>query len=50
MGGYLQYLKANFNLTKRNKEGNQRIFYLLQSATNGGAASHVDQKFISTAD
>ncbi len=31
-------------------EGNQRIFYLLQSATNGGGAAHVVRKFTNTAN
>jgi hypothetical protein len=26
VGGYSQYLKADFKLSERNKEGNQRIF------------------------
>jgi hypothetical protein len=50
VGGYSQYLKADFKLKNQNKEGNQRIFYLLQSATNGGGAAHIACKFSTTAD
>lgn len=50
VGGYSQYLKPDFELTSMNQEGNQRIFYLLQSATNGGGAAHVVRKFMSSAD
>ncbi len=41
VGGYSQYFKEGFVETPENKEGNNRIFYLLQTATNGGGASHV---------
>ncbi len=50
VGGYSQYLKIDFTLTEKNKEGNQRIFYLLQSTTNGGGASHAVRKFTSIVD
>lgn len=50
VGGYAQYFKAGFVETESNKEGNNRIFYLLQTATNGGGASHVVRKFITSAD
>lgn len=50
VGGYSQYLKADFKLNSHNAEGNQRIFYLLQSATNGGGAAHVVRKYTNTAD
>jgi hypothetical protein len=36
--------------TDSNKDGNNRIFYLLQTATNGGGASHVVRKHTATAD
>jgi hypothetical protein len=36
VGGYAQYFKEDFIETLSNKEGNNRIFYLLQTATNGG--------------
>ncbi len=49
VGGYAQYFKQDFNETPGNKEGNNRIFYLLQTATNGGGASHVVRKYASTA-
>lgn len=48
VGGYSQYLKAEF--LECNEEGNQRIFYLLQSAANGGGAAHLVQKFAATAN
>ncbi len=50
VGGYSQYLKPDFKLESHNGEGNQRMFYLLQSATNGGGAAHVVRKFNGTAD
>ena len=50
VGGYSQYLRADFKINTKNAEGNQRIFYLLQSATNGGGAAHVVCKFSNTAD
>jgi hypothetical protein len=50
VGGYAQYFKEDFIETSTNKEGNNRIFYLLQTATNGGGASHVVHKFASTAN
>jgi hypothetical protein len=51
VGGYSQYLQENFKVSDRNEEGNQRIFYLLQSATNGGGgAAHVVQKFTKSAN
>ncbi len=50
IGGYAQYFKEDFIETTNNKEGNNRIFYLLQTATNGGGASHVIRKFASTAN
>jgi len=39
------YLKKEFLLESRYKEGNQRIYYLLQSATNGGGAAHIVRWF-----
>jgi hypothetical protein len=50
VGGYAQYFKEDFVETDKNKEGNNRIFYLLQTATNGGGASHVVRKHVSTAN
>ncbi len=50
VGGYSQYLRSDFKLDSMNQEGNQRIFYLLQSATNGGGAAHVVRKFTNSAD
>jgi hypothetical protein len=50
VGGYAQYFKAGFVETESNKEGNNRIFYLLQTASDGGGASHVVRKFIPNAD
>jgi hypothetical protein len=41
VGSYSMYLKKEFLLESRYKEGNQRIYYLLQSATNGGGAAHI---------
>jgi hypothetical protein len=50
VGGYAQYFRPDFVQTEYNKDGNNRIFYLLQTATNGGGASHVVRKHASTAD
>jgi hypothetical protein len=50
VGGYAQYFQQDFCLTEQNKEGNNRIFYLLQNATNGGGASHVVRKHLVNAD
>ncbi len=50
VGGYAQYFSPDFIKTSANKEGNNRIFYLLQTATNGGGASHVVRRFTSTAN
>jgi hypothetical protein len=50
VGGYAQYFQQDFHLTEQNKEGNNRIFYLLQNATNGGGASHVVRKHLVNAD
>jgi hypothetical protein len=50
VGGYSQYLKTDFRLNSKNQEGNQRIFYLLQSAINGGGAAHVMCIFTNSAD
>ncbi len=50
IGGYAQFFKQEFVETSWNKEGNNRIFYLLQTATNGGGASHVVCKYATTAD
>jgi hypothetical protein len=50
VGGYAQYFKDDFIETPHNKEGNNRIFYLLQTATNGGGASHVIRRHMLTAD
>jgi len=49
-GGYAQYFWQDFCLDENNKEGDSRIFYLLQNATNGGGASHVVRKHLSNAD
>jgi hypothetical protein len=48
--GYSQYLRREFILNHRNEEGNQRMFYLLQSATNGGGAAHVVRKYTCAED
>jgi hypothetical protein len=50
VGGYAQYFKEGFIETNSSKEGNNRIFYLLQTATNGGGASHVVRKYAARAD
>jgi hypothetical protein len=50
VGGYAQYFRPDFIQTDSNKDGNNRIFYLLQTATNGGGASHVVRKHTTTAD
>jgi hypothetical protein len=50
VGGYAQYFQQDFCLTEQNKEGNNRTFYLLQNATNGGGASHVVRKHLVNAD
>jgi hypothetical protein len=50
VGGYAQYFKQEFQQTENNRDGNNRIFYLLQTATNGGGASHVVRKHAATAD
>jgi hypothetical protein len=50
VGGYAQYFKEDFIKMGSNKEGNNRIFYLLQMATNGGGASHVIRKYAANAD
>jgi hypothetical protein len=50
VGGYAQYFRDDFIETHSNKEGNNRIFYLLQTATNGGGASHVVRKYATRAD
>ncbi len=50
VGGYAQYFREDFSETVSNREGNNRIFYLLQTATNGGGASHVVRKYASTAN
>jgi hypothetical protein len=36
--------------TPTNKEGNNHIFYLLQTATNRGSASHIVRKYTSSAN
>jgi hypothetical protein len=48
VGGYAQYFKDDFIETSHNKEGNNLKFYLLQTATNGGGASHVVCRHMST--
>jgi hypothetical protein len=48
--GYAQYVKQDFQQTENNWDGNNRIFYLLQTATNGGGASHVVRKHAAMAD
>jgi hypothetical protein len=50
VGGYAKYFKEGFVENPSNREGNNRIFYLLQTATNGGGASHVVRRYMSTAD
>ena len=50
VGGYAQYFQQDFRLNENNKEGNNRIFYLLQNATNGGGPSHVVRKHLTNAD
>ncbi len=50
VGGYAQYFKQGFTISDGNREGNSRIFYLLQTATNGGGASHVVRKHASSSD
>jgi hypothetical protein len=44
------YFRQDFIQKESNREGNNRIFYLLQTATNGGGASHVVRKYSATAD
>jgi hypothetical protein len=44
--GYAQYFKPDYTLNENTREGNQRIFYLPQNATNGGGTSHIIQKHI----
>jgi hypothetical protein len=48
VGGYAQYFKQGFIISYGNREGNNRIFYLLQTATNGGG--DVVRKHASSAD
>jgi hypothetical protein len=50
VGGYTQYFNKDYEEDPNNKEGNNSIFYLLQTAMNGGAASHVVWKYASTAN
>lgn len=50
VGGYAQYFREDFIESASNREGNNRIFYLLQTATNGGGASHVVRKHATTAN
>jgi hypothetical protein len=50
VGGCAQYFQQDFHLNENNKEGNNRIFYLIQNATNGGWASHVVRKHLTNAD
>jgi hypothetical protein len=50
VGGYAQYFREYFIETKSNREGNNCIFYLLQTATNGGGASHIVRKHTATAN
>jgi hypothetical protein len=50
VGGYAQYFQQEFRLNENNKEGNNRIFYLLQNATNGGGASHLVRKHLINVD
>ena len=38
-GGYSYFLEPDFVLTPKNKAGNQRIYFMLKLATNGGTAS-----------
>ena len=38
-GGYAYFFEPNFVLTAANKLGNQRIYFMLKLATNGGTAS-----------
>jgi hypothetical protein len=50
VGGYAQYFQQDFHLNENKKEWENRIFYLLQNATNGGGASHVVRKHLTNAD
>jgi len=50
VGGYAQFFKPDFIVSDTTKEGNQRIFYLLQNTTNGGGASHIIRQHNQTAD
>lgn len=50
VGGCSQYLKPDFKFESHDEEENQQSFNLLQSATNGGGATHVVRKFNNTAD
>jgi hypothetical protein len=50
VGGYAQFFKPKFIVNDTMKVGNQRIFYLLQNATNGGGASHIIRRHNQTAD
>jgi hypothetical protein len=50
VGGYAQYFQHDFRLNENNQEGNNRIFYLLQNATNGGGACHEVRKHLTNAD
>jgi hypothetical protein len=38
-GGYSYFFEPDFILTAKNKAGNQRIYFMLKLATNGGTAS-----------
>jgi hypothetical protein len=50
VGGYAQYFREDFTENVSNREGNNRIFYLLQTATNGGGASHVVRRHAASAN
>jgi hypothetical protein len=49
VGGYAQFFKPDFIVNDATRDGNQRIFYLLQNAMNGGEASHIIRKHIHAA-
>jgi hypothetical protein len=50
VGGYAHYFQQELHLNENDKEGNNRIFYLLQNAANGCGASHVVRKHLINAD
>jgi hypothetical protein len=50
VGGYAQFFRTDYTPSEHIREGNQRIFYLLQNATNGGGASHIIHRHMQEAD